>query len=342
MGEAIPIFGRTMLGEESSPLTQALESNPRWHWRLHPSSHETPSRPYVIAAGDGQTSSALRMAVPFQFVQDAEVIKGAQLVESDEYKGKLDIEDEESLGRQLMTQLHSSGVHTVIAVPGETWSYDFLRRLEFQHPFDVALRHLYIGLSPVSSRLNQAALAPFRKLAEAARNLRMKLIEENFDETWLGYAARLFQQRMPDVHLGVFRDESYLKWRYKDHPERDYRLLVLRRRAGMGLDAFVVVRVLEPRPGRRYIQLVDHWTREGERRSTAWLLGELALWGMAEGADTIQAFAVRGSTLDQVLKAAGCIRKKASFPFMVKQLHSPTSEWTTARAHLRAGDLDAF
>jgi hypothetical protein len=219
-----------------------------------------------------------------------------------------------------------------------------LRALGFVHTFDVVLRILYLGLGSVSSLLDEAALTPFRKLAKFARRLRLKLLEVDFEESWLAYAARLFAQRRPDLALAVERSQDYLRWRYRAHPEHRYRLLVLRRNAGVGIDAFVIIRMIEARPGRMYVQLIDHWTRIGERRWTAWLLGEVALWSMAEKADVVQAFAAAGSMLDQVLISTGCIWKKSSLPFMFKSFAGPedVQRPSASAVQLRAGDIDLF
>ena len=60
------------------------------------------------------------------------------------------------------------------------------------------------------------------------------------------------------LHFAIDRSEPYLMWRYGKHPDRHYRLLVLRRQAGVGIDAFIVVRMLPLDKNRFCAQLVDH------------------------------------------------------------------------------------
>jgi hypothetical protein len=321
----------------------ADERRPAWRWKFldHP---DRPKLPYLSVAREGEGAVAAQGARPIRLIRDGQFERSAQVLESS--VGPLEEEGELKLARALLDRLVADDVSLAYAVPTSLRTAKVLGGLGFQHSFDVVVRNLYLGLGSVSSRLDEAALTPFRKLAKFARRLRLKLIEVDFDETWLAYAARLFAQRRPDLAFAVERSQDYLRWRYKAHPEHQYRLLVLRRNAGVGIDAFVVLRMIEARPGRMYIELVDHWTRIGERRWTAWLLGELALWSMAENADVIQAFAAAGSLLDQVLIGVGCIRKKASLPFMVKELAPPEEQEAhpvvASSVQLRASDLDLF
>lgn len=278
--------------------------------------------------------------IPLRLVVKGETQLGAQLIEppGDEI---VPANRAKEIGRQVLDQLRANGTHFVYAVPTPRWPQPVLEDLGFHTRFDVVLRNFYLGLGGISSRLDET-LSGFRRVAKLARRIRQKLIEVDFDDTWIAYAARLFDLRRGEISLAVERSESYLRERYT--AAKGYRLLVLRRHAGVGLDGFVIVRVHEPEPSQVHIQVIDHWTRIGERRSTTWLLGELALWGLAENASVIQAFAAAGSVLDHVLIGAGCIRKPLSLPFMIRSLAQGEEglEIPIDGVQLRAGDLAIF
>jgi hypothetical protein len=313
---------------------------PNWRWKYleHP---ETP-KPPLLSLGwkDGGLVGATG-AVPVRLIRDGEHARGAQLIEPEDFRS---VEPEQSLAiaRDLVTRLAEERIEYAFAVVIGQRSRAMLEALGFEHSFDVQLRNLYLGLGSVSTRLDETALNPVRRLAKFARRLRLKLMEVPFEESWMAYAARLFAQRRPELAFAVERSQDYLRWRYRLHPEHKYRLLVLRRNAGTGIDAFAIARVYEARPGRKYVQLIDHWTRIGERRWTAWLLGEMALWGLAEHADVLQAFAPANSVLDQVLVSLGCIRKVATVPFLTKTLSGSAAPLLPGAVQLRAGDLDLF
>jgi hypothetical protein len=275
-----------------------------------------------------------RWAAITPLVVHGHVEAGAQLVDPERAEGPDG--SQVDVGKRVLERLAEKGVHLVYAVPTARWSEDVLRALGFVTSFDVVLRNFYLGL-------DDDGLKSVRRVATLARRIRQKLIEVDFDDTWIAYAARLFDLKRSDISLGVDRSEEYLRSRYR-RGDREYRLLVLRRQAGVGIDGYAVVRLLEHEPGRTLIQLVDHFTKIGERRSTTWLLGEIALWGLAERASVVQAFAADGSVLEHVLIGAGCIRKPLTLPFMVRSLF-PNEEGLKLPVdgvQLRASDLAIF
>jgi hypothetical protein len=238
--------------------------------------------------------------------------------------------------QRVIATLDRAGVKLIFAVPSARWPQSMLLELGFRSDFEVGARNFYLGLSGISQRLDDR-LQPFRRVAKLARRIRQKLIEVDFDDAWLAYAARLFEQRRPELAFSVDRTEEYLRKTYRK--EQGDRLLVLRRHAGVGIDSFAVVRAFETDSGQRGLRLLDHWTRIGERRSTTWLLGELALWGLAEEFALIQAFAASGSVLDHLLIGAGCIKKPLSLPFFVRSLR-PDFALSAAEVQIRGGDLE--
>jgi len=240
-------------------------------------------------------------------------------------------------GLALIEGARGDGIQLLYASPGSPGSQAILERIGFERRFEVQHRHVYIGVGSLSKRLD-AGLDPVRSFARYAVRMRQCLMEVEWSEGWLGQCAQLFARRRPHCDFAVDRDVEYLRTRYAADPR--YRLLVLRRRAGTGIDAFIVVRVHRYKGERQRLELIDHWTRERDKKAMAWLIGELAMWGMAERCDLIQAFAAVGSPLDQTLVAASALRKKDAAAFMVKRIDQAVDVGVDAeRTQLRAGDL---
>lgn len=237
-----------------------------------------------------------------------------------------------ALLHHLLAALEGRGVRWVFATPSPELPEPLLLEGGLVRAFDMVGRQLPLSMGPV------------RNLAKLARRLRQKLIEVSPDDAWLNAAQRLFSQRAPELDLALERSALKLAWRYREHPSRRYRFSVLRRRAGTGLDAFVVWRVLDAEPKAPVLELVDHWTRLGERRSTAWLLGEMALLGMAEeGVDAVLAHAPTGSALEQTLIASGCLLRREAVTVLVKALGAGAETWSSSQPlQLRAGDFERF
>lgn len=299
----------------------------------------------AIARDEDANILGVRLAMDAPVTHKGTPLPAAQLVSRLADVDSLSQQQDRTLAHALLSELEARGVQLVFALPSEAWPRPLLEELGFSSPFEMISRNLYLDYNPFSSDTGSPRFTPVRKVAKLARRLRQKLLEIQFEETWLGYAQRLFEQREAELDLAMRRDARYIAWRYAEHPERKYRMLILRRKAGVGLDAFVVMRPVSP-GGRKYLQVVDHWTRIGERRSTAWLLGELAMLGLAEEeASAIQAIAPTGSPLEQALIASGCIRKKEQHPLMIKLLGDEPAvdvRLETGRVQLRAGDFELF
>jgi hypothetical protein len=245
----------------------------------------------------------------------------------------------------LFERLRSEGVELVYMMATES-ELELGKRLELCPLFEVHARNMYLGLNKVSSRLDQQALRVVRRIAREARRVRTKLYEVPIDDGQLEQAVRLFaanrEEERPDLALD--KSVDWLRWRFKDVPGSDTRMVVLRRRAGAGIDAFALLRIFELEEKRWVIQLLDHATRHNGRREMAWLLGEVAVWGLAEQCDVLQAYAAQGSELDQALVGSGCIRKKRERQFCARWLGAPLSaldaSFPTKHVELRSGDVE--
>lgn len=327
------------LTELLAPRPGALEE---WRWRRSgPSSGSLDG--HAVLAWKAERPMEVLSALPVRILQDGRLEKGAELSRAFGAGGSLTRQERVALLHHLLASLEAQGVRFVFATPSLELSEELLAEGGFFQAFDLVGRQLPLSMG---TRDPDDAPGTVRRVAKLARRLRQKLIEVDPNDGWLNFAQRLFFQRTPDLDFALDRSAAQLGWRYRDHPRRRYRFSVLRRKAGTGLDAFVVWRIVESGPGRRALQLVDHWTRIGERRSTAWLLGEMALLGFAEeGVDAVEAHAPVGSALEQTLIASGCILKREQLPVFMKLLGADAAEgaWIFGRPlQLRAGDFERF
>jgi hypothetical protein len=322
-------------------------------WEVHPDARMTPERwawrfaknplgkgPCVFVARAQGAIVGYASAVESSIALGERSYRAAQLF----FDRTMDETALAQLSVALFERLRGQGVDLVY-MTAPLGELAVARRLEMVPLFEVYARNLYLGLNKVSHTLDQQALRVVRRIAKEARRVRTKLYEVPVDDSQLEQAVRLFsanrEEEQPDLALD--KSIEWLRWRYADAMQ-DARMVVLRRRAGAGIDAFALLRVFEVEEGRWVIQVLDHATRHNGRRELAWLIGELALWGLAEKADVLQAFAAAGSELDQALVGSGCIRKKRERIFAARWLGAPLRVLDEAfpRKHieLRSGDIE--
>lgn len=293
--------GRTIA--EASAVERLTPDIWRWRYTAHPLQ---PAPRAVIARRDGQLLG-YAAAVPATVLAGGTAHRAVQI-----HFDAATAEAARPLHDALFERLAGQNVALAFALVGSEHD-DLYASMQFTQLFELHARNLYLGLSGVSQRLDKSALMkPFRRFAQGMVSLRPKLVEVPFDEGSIGHLERLFaanrDRDLPEI--SIERSAPWLAWRYQNRPGKQFRMLQVRRKAGAGIDAIAIVRLFEYEPGRVFIQLMDHTTREGGRRATAWLVGEVAMWGLAERADVLQAYAATGSELDQALLGSGCIRKK--------------------------------
>jgi hypothetical protein len=328
-------------GDEAA-ICAALREDPvtpeTWVWR-----HRTlvDRSPCAFVAREGDALLGYAGAVQTSVLVGDRIFRAAQIF----FDSTTDRETFLALHLALFEQLRAEGVEIVYAVASEE-ELPAYQSLELTPLFEVHARNMYLGLNKVSPLLDQQAFRILRRIAREARRIRTKLIEVALDDHAMAQAARLFARSRAEgpPDLALEKGEAWLRWRYIKRPGCEARMLVLRRRAGIGLDAFAIVRTYEIEPGRTVIQLLDHATKKPGRRAMAWLLGEVAMWGLAEKADVLQAYAASGSELDQVLVGSGCIRKKRERVFMGKwigRMPSPfVAPFATRKIELHSGDVE--
>ena len=287
----------------------------------------------AIEAGD---EVATRAAVPVELMIDGAVVPGAQIVAMG---GTCAPDRAQLLGQQVLDGLQAKGVRAVYGVASAEWPAETLEALGFRPMLELSLRSFYLSLGVFGDVFESKGPHPLRAAAAFARRLRQKMIEVSFDDGWLESAARVSEARGEAMGLSVRRTREYLRWRYKDAPLRHYRLLVLRRNAGAGIDGYAVVEPFEPEPDRIGVRVVDHWSRSDDRVGDPGFMVELAMWCLAERASVVQALGVQGSSLDGLFKRTGGFKKAWSGHLWWRGLGAEPRMPRADLVSWRAGDL---
>lgn len=313
---------------------RAPESLDRWRWMFD---HD---RGVVSLGWSSRALVAARGAVRKDLVIDGVEVHGAELVTLPIGDVGPNPEEELELGRDVLDRLRSHGARVLYAAESSQWPRSLLERLGFRQSFDFVERTFYLGLGGISRRLDEHGPHPFRRFAEMARRIRQKLMEVEIDEHWLAHVQTVMDE-CPPVGFRLKRDSEYLRWRYKNVPGHNYRLLVLRRQAGHGIDAFAITETFPSDHGQLGVRLLDHFTRDPERAGVTWLLGELVMWSLAEKATIITGGAGHQTPLDQLFRRTGAIRRAWSAPFWIRALNDDEPP-ALDNAELRASDLLSF
>ncbi|MFO0728051.1 MAG: hypothetical protein U1E65_30000 [Myxococcota bacterium] len=314
---------------------RAPEGLDRWRW-LFGSDRAT-----ALLGWSHTALVAARGAVAKDLLVDGQVVQGAELISLPIGDVGVQLEEEVEMGRELLDRLREQGVRVVYAAGASQWPDAVLTRLGFKTPFEFVERTFYLGLGGISRRLDEHGPHPFRRFAEMARRIRQKLIEVEMDNHWLSHLERVMEECTPQPRFCLRRDASYFAFRYRNVPGHQYRLLVLRRQAGTGIDAFAIVETFVPEPGQLGVRLVDHFTRNEDRAGVTWLFGELVMWSLAERASVITGGTGHGTPLDQLFRRTGAIRRAWDAPFWIRALNDEAPP-PLEDAELRAGDLLSF
>lgn len=322
------------------PLPGVLGDPAQLRWRQveHPEAGE---RPRVVVAVDQGRIVGLASA------QRQNLVIGGREVAGAVFGPKLSTQDQDldrALAELLTSDLAEEGVAVVLAAIPPT-ELPFFEGAGFRYLGEAAARNLYIGLEAVSARLSKTALSPLRRFAQEARRIRPKLVEVELDEAHQEIFERLYKEG-DRQGLGLEKTAAYWRWRYQRDPQRSYRALVYRQKAGGPIDAFALVRRHDSDKGRAVLHLDDHWTRSPGRRAHAKLLGDLAILAMTEEIDVLRCFAVAGSNTEQAMLGLGCIRKKVERVLVAKPLDPEAPElpspFPAKDVGLTSGDFDLY
>jgi hypothetical protein len=284
--------------------------------------------------------SAVRAAIPSELVLHGRALPAAQLVRTAGQAEPTSLEPAAALavGTRLLDALRARGARAVYAVPSREWPERELEQLGLRPAFELCLRNFYLSMGALSGVLEERGPHPLRKVATFARRIRQKMVEVDLTEGWLGDAARVSAERQAGLGLAVVRDAAYLAWRYTATPHK-YRMLVLRRAVGAGIDGYAIVEPLPADERGGCMRVVDHWSRSADRVGDSRFMFELALWFLSEHVSVVQALGVPGSALDGLFMRTGGFKKAWSGALWWRALDGATPMPSASAAALRASDL---
>lgn len=315
-----------------------------WEWRFTKSPYAVESAPSFAMAEGPSGGRIWASAVRMEVIASGGTVPAAQVIGGD----LSHLSREEALDQKLLAPflegLRQSGVKLVFGAV-EPRDREHVEKLGFFALSEASVRSLYLGLGLTRRMGRERSFSPLRRIAQEAARIRTKLVETNLDEQTVRRFAQAHGIRAHEHSFGIHKTDAYLEWRYLEDPRRSYRFFTHRRRAGIGLDGFVVVANEESQRGRVETHVVDHWSREGGRRAHAVFLGEVVLWAMAEEAEVMRTFAAQGTNVEQALVGMGGVRKKAERVLVLKRLveDAPAPEQLDPRKiDLRAGDVELY
>ena len=139
--------------------------------------------------------------------------------------------------------------------------------------------------------------------------------------------------------MGVFRDEAYLAWRYRDWPGIAYRALLARR--GDELVGGLVFRL--GWMGQPIVPLVDWIGRGGDRAAVAGLLAAVARITLDAGGSRLETWVTPNMPLAPTLAALGLVPEPTPFNLCI-MVFSETFDldWAKRNWHFTMGDSDIY
>jgi hypothetical protein len=219
-------------------LNRSLE---HWRWQFERNPYGGPFASEARLRHD-DTLVGVHSVMPFQLCVDGRPVRAAQtldLVVDARYRRQGIFE---SAGRDCMEWLRESGFEAVDAFPNASSYPGFVRSLGWKHILhprsymlqldvgDVIQRKLHnravAGLAQSAYRLWR--LPTLRSRASNAIAATPEARHEAFDAMPDGYEELWDAWRM-HPQVSVWKDSQYLKWRYDDNPDHEFRYHVLTR-----------------------------------------------------------------------------------------------------------------
>lgn len=315
-----------------------------WDWRFEKSPFATEGTPCFGLLERSGLPHLWVSAVRTEVIASGGTVPAAQVIGGDLSRLSGDEEVDDRLLSPFLDRLREGGVKLVFgAVDPKDRAH--AEALGFFALTESAVRSLYLGLGLSRRMGRERSFSPLRRIAQEAARIRTKLVEASLDDETAKRFAQSHAIRQREHSFGVHKTDAYLRWRYLEDPRHIYRFFTHRRRAGLGLDGFVVLRREENQRGRVETHVVDHWSREGGRRAHAVFLGEVVLWAMTEEAEVMRAFATQGTNVEQALVGMGGVRKKTERILVLKRLADdvPAPEsLDPKKIDLRAGDIELY
>lgn len=219
------------------------------------------------------------------------------------------------VGQQAYDSWADTGVGLVLGLPNERWGTR-TDALGWRSLFPLRWRYLPLRPEPILARRLgipwPGKVSPLgsvlrgwrrRNRSEpAVTTQRIREAGSELDDLWLGLQA--------EARINLVRDRRWVQWRYLDHPELDYRVL-LAKTDGRPC-AYVAYRMANVPAGR--IGFVAELTALRADEAARGAVLSAAIEEMcADGAEAVAALAVPSTDLDRLLKRSGFVFRRSAF-----------------------------
>ncbi len=150
---------------------------------------------------------------------------------------------------------------------------------------------------------------------------------------------QLFLATLDEVPLGLWRDETYLAWRYRDWPDVDYRI-ALARRDGELVGALVFSLGWFGHP---IVPLMDWIGPGGDSQTVAALLAEVGRLALAEGGGRLETWVTPQMPQLKTLRSLGFTEEISPFNLCIMVYGRDFDlDWSAAHWFFTMGDSDIY
>lgn len=221
--------------------------------------------------------------------------------------------------------------------PGPHPYNDIMWGLPNQKAFPVGTR--IIGYQPVHCPMPSqvAALTPEWIEGLAAHAGDVEVSEGGAQ----GYAelGALFERTCDEVELGVWRDEAYLNWRYRDWPGNPYRTMLARRNGELVAGCVYRLGWMD----QPIVPVVDWVGRGSDKNAVAGLLAAIARLAHGLGGSRLETWVTPNMAHHASLRALGLAQEPTPFNLCI-MVFSPafSLEWAKAHWTVTMGDSDLY
>lgn len=161
------------------------------------------------------------------------------------------------------------------------------------------------------------------------------------EDDWssLPEVEQLFEAHIDQVPLGIWRDATYLGWRYRDWPDVPYRLL-LARRGGVLVSAMVFSLGWFGHP---IVPLMDWIGPGGDREVMAAMLAHVGRLTLDEGGSRLETWVTPNMPQRETLRTLGFGEEESPFNLCIMVYGQDFDlDWSTSHWFFTMGDSDIY
>lgn len=264
---------------------------------------QNPAGPaYCTLALDGDRIAGQYIIIPIRLSMKGQEVKACLSLDTFTHQDYRRQGIFTALAERTYKDAEADGVRFTVGLPNENSRPGFLKSLKFTEPFDVRQSVLVLPArrlgGPTVARLMGQAL--FHGAAPLQLGLRFET-PESLDVAW----GDALWQRIPHARTwDLWKDGTWMRWRYCDNPRDRYRFITAQDRSGQPVGLAVWREDPHPREGSVGAWLMD---LEGTGPGVKLALVRHLVMEVAHKVDYIKAMNLPASPQGQVLLACGFI-----------------------------------